>query len=117
MLALTFEQFLNVAPQLCEDIAFIKRTLLEGRNEKSVESDIWFDIDQFCQYHPDKPAKPTIYGWVSAGLVPHHKSGKKLRFLKSEIDEWLKAGRRKTQSEIQAEADLYLEGKKKGGTR
>ncbi|MDR1342763.1 MAG: helix-turn-helix domain-containing protein [Prevotellaceae bacterium] len=30
--------------------------------------------------------------------IPYHKKGKKLMFLKSEIDNWLKEGRRKTGS-------------------
>jgi len=48
---------------------------------------------------------------VSRGLVPYHKNGKNLVFLKSEIDEWLKTGKRKSNAEIEAES--YL--KKKGG--
>lgn len=74
----------------------------------------WFDLDEFCKYHPDKPAKATVYGWVSAGSVPFHKTGKKLRFLRSEIDAWLSQGRRKTATEIEEESYQYLK-KRKGG--
>jgi hypothetical protein len=53
---------------------------------------------------------------VNAGTIPVHKGGKKLRFLKSEIDAWLKQGRKKTLAETAAEADAYLNNhKKKGG--
>lgn len=75
----------------------------------------WFDLTELCQYHPDKPSKATVYGWVNAGTIPVHKSAKKLRFLKSEIDAWLKQGRKKTQAEIQTEANAYLLSKKKRG--
>jgi excisionase family DNA binding protein len=66
------------------------------KNEQLADLDRWFDVNDLCQYHPDKPTKPTVYGWVYAGTIPVHKGGKKLRFLKSEIDNWLKQGRKKT---------------------
>lgn len=80
--------------------------------EKSVE-DRWFDLSELCAYLPDKPAKPTVYAWVNQRLIPYHKGGKKLRFLKSEIDAWLKAGRQQTMSELAASADQFLRSNKK----
>ncbi|MFT5104271.1 MAG: excisionase family DNA binding protein [Candidatus Latescibacterota bacterium] len=56
--------------------------------------DRWLDLSEFCDYHPDKPKKQTVYAWVSAGKVPFHKGQKKLRFLRSEVDDWLKKGGR-----------------------
>lgn len=82
-------------------------------NEQPTQPERWFDLNELCNYHPDKPSKPTVYGWVNAGIIPVHKGGKKLRFLKSEIDSWLKQGRKKTFSEIACEAENYL--KTKGG--
>jgi len=81
--------------------------------DSSKETDIWFDIDELCRYLPDKPAKATVYGWVHIESVPYHKGQgqKKLRFLKSEIDEWLKQGRKKTFFEVAAEADTYINKK------
>jgi len=81
--------------------------------EQPTEADRWFDLNELCIYHPDKPTKPTVYGWVNAGTIPVHKGGKKLRFLKSEIDNWLRQGRKKTLAETASEAETYL--KKKGG--
>lgn len=89
------------------------RLLLEKRNEQPTETDRWFDLNELCIYHPDKPSKPTVYGWVHSGLIPVNKGGKKLRFLKSEIDNWIKQGRKKTLAETASEAESYL--KKKGG--
>lgn len=48
-------------------------------------------------------AAPTIYGLVSRREIPHTKKGKRLYFLKSEIDAWLSQGRRKTIDEMKAE--------------
>jgi excisionase family DNA binding protein len=83
------------------------------QSKLQAETDRWFDLNELCIYHPDKPSKPTVYGWVNAGIIPVHKGGKKLRFLKSEIDNWLRQGRKKTLAETASEADTYL--KEKGG--
>ena len=82
-------------------------------NEKPTDTDCWFDLSALCKYHPDKPSKPTVYGWVNAGIIPVHKGGKKLRFLKSEIDIFLMQGRKKTLAETAKEVDNFL--KRKGG--
>jgi excisionase family DNA binding protein len=66
----------------------------ELQSTQPVETDRWFGLAEFCNYHPDKPSKPTVYAWVNAGSIPYHKGGKKLRFLKSEIDKWLRQGRK-----------------------
>ena len=79
--------------------------------------DRWLDIDELIEYLPGKPAKATLYGYVSKGEIPSHKSGKRLVFLKSEIDKWLKSKRRKTAEEIKEEAEKYLLGKRKTGGR
>ncbi|GAB2841354.1 helix-turn-helix domain-containing protein [Ferruginibacter profundus] len=92
----------------------LKRILKFQKQEQLTQTDFWFDLTELCNYLPDKPAKPTVYGWVHACLIPHHKGGKKLRFLKSEIDTWLKLGKKKTISELAVETDQYL-SKKKGG--
>lgn len=76
-------------------------------------SDRWFSLDDLCQYMPDKPSKATVYGWVCAGIIPVHKGGKKLRFLQSEIDAWMKQGRKSTNAEITADATKYLKQPKK----
>jgi len=112
---LTLETLPKAFTQLTNEVSEIKRLLLEKSNEQPTEPDCWFDLNELCQYHPDKPSKPTVYGWVNACTIPVHKGGKKLRFLKSEIDSWLKQGRKKTLAETATEADQYLMHKKKGG--
>jgi tmRNA-binding protein len=36
--------------------------------------------------------KLKVYAWIGQRSIPYHKKGKKLMFLKSEIDSWLKEG-------------------------
>jgi len=92
--------------------AFRKVISETPKAEQPTETDRWFDLNELCIYHPDKPSKPTVYGWVNACTIPVHKGGKKLRFLKSEIDNWLRQGRKKTLAETAREADAYLLTKK-----
>jgi len=111
---LTLETLPKAFAHLTNEVSEIKRLLLEKSNEQPTETDRWLDLNELIIYHPDKPAKATCYGWVHSGLIPHHKGGKKLRFLKSEIDAWLKQGKRRTHTETASEADAYLKTKKGG---
>ena len=56
---------------------------------------------------------PTLYGYVHRGEIPVFKrpGTKRLIFLKQELIVWVKAGRKKTVSEIKAEADTYFKKK------
>lgn len=63
----------------------------------------WMNLQELCEYLPEKPKVQTVYSWVSNSLIPVNKKGKRLYFLKSDIDTWLKSGRRKTFAELQAE--------------
>ena len=88
-------------------------TLLTEKQPQTQETDRWLSLDDLCNYHPGHPAKPTVYTWIWQRLIPYHKKGKKVIFLKSEIDSWLKEGRRKTAAEINAEAEHYVNTKNK----
>ena len=77
--------------QLCDKIDNIERFITEKHNQEPAP-DRWFNLTELCEYLPDKPAFPTIYGKVHNKTIPHNKTGKRLRFLKSDIDIWLKNG-------------------------
>lgn len=62
-----------------------------------------------------KLAPPTIYTKVSDNTLPFMKQGKRLYFLESDIIEYLKQSRNKTNAEIEEEATSYL--KRKGGKK
>ena len=49
----------------------------------------------------------SIYGLVKKNKIPHYKKGK-LFFLKSEIFEWIKEGKKTSSSEIKKKSDQYL---------
>ena len=57
---------------------------------------------------------PTIYSKVSKGELPVMKRGKRLYFSNTELMEYIKEGRKKSNAEIELEAEAYLSNKKKG---
>lgn len=84
------------------------------KSKPTPEKDQWFTLEQLCEYRPEKPAKATVYAEVSKGLIPFHKKSKRLIFLKSEIDTWIKSGRKKTKAELFNEADqVFVQNLKK----
>ncbi len=60
-------------------------------------------------------AKPTVYSKVSKNELPGVcKQGKRLYFDRQTIIAWIKQGRKKSNAEIEAEAEAYLLNNKKG---
>lgn len=57
------------------------------------ENEIFIDIIQLSELL--MLAKQTIYGMVHEDKIPYHKRGKKLYFIKDDIIEWVKSGRKK----------------------
>ena len=108
---ITFEQLPQAVSLLIREVKELK-DLLRGFNNTVEPSDRWFNLQELCEYLPDRPAQQTVYGWVNRRFIPYHKTGRKLQFRKSEIDEWIQASHRPTASELQAEAIHYINSKK-----
>lgn len=108
MKEITFEDLPRAVSQLFNKLEAIESLLLINSRDTQLEQDQWLDLTELCNYLPDKPAKSTVYSWVHSGMIPYHKGAKKLRFLKSEIDQWLKNGKRKTKVELANEVGQYI---------
>lgn len=57
---------------------------------------------------------PTLYSKVSRCEIPCMKRSKRLYFSRTELLEYLKEGRKKSNAEIEQEANAYLLNNKKG---
>jgi excisionase family DNA binding protein len=64
------------------------------------------DIKELSAYL--KNSRSAIYKMTSSNDIPHYKSGKRLYFKKSEIDEWVFSNRIKTNDDIEKEAMEYI---------
>lgn len=94
MESITLETLPKAFMFLLEEVKELKSLLKQNNSEPTTTTtDQWFDLKELCAYLPDKPKPATVYGWVFTSTIPVHKGGKKLRFLKSEIDQWLLRGK------------------------
>jgi len=57
---------------------------------------------------------PTMYSKVSKGELPVMKRSKRLYFSRTELLDYLKEGRKKSNAEIDQEAQAYFSNNKKG---
>ena len=111
---LTFDQLPQAVTRLTKEVSALKSLLINRQELPAKQEEKWLDLNELIEYDPEKRTKPTWYSKISKGEVPYHKQGKKVYFLKSEIDNWLKAGKKKSNSEIEAEAEAFLSNNKKG---
>jgi len=89
-------------------------TLMKLQNSQ-VPADRWMTQKELCEYLPSHPSVQTVYDWTSNHLIPFHKQGKSNVFLQSEIDNWLAEKKVKSHTDLEAEALVYVQKKKKGG--
>lgn len=76
------------------------------QGENRVEIKKMYSVTEIAQHL--QLSVPTIYGLVHKRKIPFYKTGKKLYFMKSEIDNWITNSRSKTISEIDQTADEYI---------
>ena len=110
---ITFEMLPSAVSMLLDKVERIESHLAD-MNHSAEEPDRWMNIDELMAYHPDKPAKKTMYDWVTMRRVPYHKDGKRLRFLKSEIDRWLMSAYHKTEDEMFEESVRFVNARREG---
>jgi excisionase family DNA binding protein len=111
-----------------ENVVFTQLSIPEIRQIFRQELETYFDTQKQGNTNQPEPEQlltvqqaaeflsltvPTIYSKVSKGELPVMKRSKRLYFSKQELTDWIKAGRKKTTSEIAAEAESYLSNRKK----
>lgn len=104
--------------QTQRDVAELKQRFndlfefLERKSEPQTEPQTETPIEINEVSRVIKKSVPTIYGYVHKNVIPHSKKGNRLYFFKSEIIEWLKEGRQKSNAELDQEVESYLKSKK-----
>lgn len=76
---------------------------------QSAPKEQWLNLDELRAYLPSHPAEQTVYGWTSTHQIPFHKRGRRIMFLKSEIDAWIHRGKIKSQEELRSEAEVHIQ--------
>lgn len=109
---LTFDKLPEAVTMLTKEVSELKALLLKKSEQQPIQpqQEIPIYIDEAAKILGI--VKPTLYSKVSKREIPFHKRGKKLYFFKSDLLNYIKAGKRKSSAEIEAEADAYLSNKK-----
>jgi predicted DNA-binding transcriptional regulator AlpA len=85
----------------------ITEKILQAINfSKPSDEDAFLNIDETAKLID--LAKTSVYGLVHKNKIPYHKKSKRLYFLKSEILDWVKSGKKESKSELESRADEYL---------
>jgi excisionase family DNA binding protein len=79
-------------------------TLLNSNNTPQYPARM--DITKAAEYL--NISKQTLYSKTSLRLIKHIKKGKRLHFLREDLDAWLAEGRQSTVKELIAENDAYI---------
>lgn len=102
MRTLTFEQLPDAVGQLYDKLQSIEQLLQERISPPPAleEQMIVSEAASFLRM-----SVSTLYGKVCRSEIPVSKRGKRLYFYRSELEAWIKAGRKKTKDEIRQELD------------
>ena len=115
----TFDMIPTLMANLLEDNKILSAKLddiskkISAVNKSSKDDDRRMDVTEAQKYIPGHPAVQTIYGWTSNNMIPYHKVGKRIYFIKSELDAWLLKEGHKSQDDLQREAEEYVNSHRK----
>jgi excisionase family DNA binding protein len=103
---ITFETLPKAVTQLLDKLEAIERLLNEKNTPPPLETDEFLTIQEAADLL--KLSVPTVYGLVHRAEIPVAKRNKRLYFSRLDLIAWIRAGRKKTNSEIAAEAEAYV---------
>ena len=107
---LTFDQLPQAVAMLTKEVSELKQLLLKRSDQQiATPQEQLLTIQEVAKFL--NLTVPTIYSKVSKGELPFMKRGKRLHFSSTELMQYLKDGRNKTNAEIEAEAHTYLSKK------
>jgi len=110
---LSFDQLPTAVTELTNEISELKRLIVEKGKDQSTETPEQFltiqEASQFLNL-----TVPTLYTKSSRRELPVMKRGKRLYFSKSELIDYIKDGRKKSNFEIEEEAQNYIDNSQKG---
>jgi excisionase family DNA binding protein len=114
MEALTFDQLHQSVLMLSREIQELKRLLIENNNQAHTDDkqEDFLTVQEAAGLL--RLSAFTIYSKVSLGQLPAMKRGKRLYFSRTELLDYVKDGRKKSNAEIEQEANAYLSNTKKG---
>nr|NQU93080.1 helix-turn-helix domain-containing protein [Bacteroidota bacterium] len=108
---LTFDQLPKAVTMLTNEVSELKQLLLNKSEQQPTDPpEQLLTIQEAAEFL--SLTVPTLYSKCSKGELPVMKRSKRLYFSRTELMDYIKVGRKKSNAEIEAEAESYL--KKKG---
>ena len=109
---LTFDQLPKAVTMLTKEVSELKRLLIEKQEQPTDQPEQLLTIQEAAEFL--SLTVPTMYSKVSKGELPVMKRSKRLYFSRTELLDYLKEGRKKSNAEIEQEAKAYFLNNKKG---
>lgn len=103
---ITFEDLPIAVSELADKLKQIEELLLSQKNQPQVEEDKLLTIKETSQLL--SLTVPTVYGLVQRREIPVCKKGKRLYFSRTEVIDWIKTGRKKTNAQVDQATEGYL---------
>lgn len=111
MQIITFENLPIAVSELHEKLNRIESLLLQQNGEQSAPAqDELLTVEDAAKFL--SLSKPTIYGLIHKGALPVMKRSKRCYFSKADLMNYLKAGRKRSNDELESEAANHS-GKKR----
>ena len=106
---ITFDQLPQAVAKILDELAEIK-SICEELREDASGKDTYMTVEELCAYHPDHPSQQTVRRWKRLGYIPFYKDDKtrRVKFKKSEIDDWIASSRRMSRAELNAIHDAKI---------
>ena len=110
---ITFEKLPEAVTMLTKEVSDLKRLLIEKQEQASTDQpEQLLTIQEAADFL--SLTVPTMYSKVSKREIPCMKRSKRLYFSRTELLNYLKEGRKKSNAEIEQDAKAYLSNNKKG---
>jgi excisionase family DNA binding protein len=103
---LTFESLPEAVSTLTKEVRELKRLFIEKQIEPTDQPEQLLTIQEAAEFL--SLTVPTMYSKVSKNELPVMKRSKRLYFSRTELLEYMREGRRRTNAEIEAEAGEYV---------
>jgi excisionase family DNA binding protein len=106
---ITFENLPKAVTQLFEKLNGIEALIKQQTTQPAQEQDELLTVQDTAKFL--SLSVPTVYGLISKGELPVMKRSKRCYFSKVELINYLKQGRKKTNTEIEAIAEKHVSKK------
>ncbi|MCB9047807.1 MAG: helix-turn-helix domain-containing protein [Lewinellaceae bacterium] len=94
-----------------EEFHLVLQTQKKGLSSSRGNVKRIMDINDACKYL--SLSKSTLYKMTSQGAIPHRKPGKRLYFIKTELDAWVEGGKDTSLDGLRRDMEQHLHRNRK----